>query len=878
MTPERYQQIGELYHAALDIDAGERAAFLERECAGDEKLRREVESLIKSHEQSENFIATPALSVAAEMLAAHEADSLKGQMIGRYRVLSQIGSGGMGRVYLADDEALGRHVALKLLPEHITHDKDQMQRFQREARAASALNHPNILTVHEVGQWQGRDFIATEFVRGVTLRTRLRRKLSLAEAVDVAQQIAGALSAAHAAGIVHRDIKPENIMIRPDGLVKILDFGIAKYSGPGRAPDSQSWVKTATGVIVGTTAYMSPEQARGQEVDARTDIWSLGVILYEMIARRLPFPGKTPTDRIAAILEREPAPLSKQRRGIPRKLEEIIERTLAKDKAARYPRVADLAGDLRRLRPTLGDDRYFRFALPTPSPGLFSFSKQRSIALAALLFLMVAVSVTLLVYFRRSADRRESASSNLGAIDSIAVLPFQNLSGDATQEYFVDGMTDALIGDLAKIGALRVISRTSSMHYKGTSKSLPEIARELNIDAVVEGTVQRYGERVHVSAQLIHAASDSHLWAAEYDRDLRDALDLQSEVARAIAAEVRIKVTPAEQKLLVTKRASAREAIDNYLQGRYFLNKRTEQNLHRAIDYFEDAIKSDPNYAQAYAGLADSYNQLGTTMIGELPPLEARRTAEIAARKALEIDDEVAEAHAALGWINYFNWNWAVAEEEFKRSLELNPNYASAHRQYAVYLVAQGRSDEALEEINRAQELDPLSLAINSSKGFILENARRYDEAIEQLRRVVAMDPEQYQAYFFLGLTYAANRQFDEAIAASEKAVAMSGRTPAALGVLGLAYGLAGRKQDANKVLNELLQMQKQRYVTPMALVYVYIGLANKDQAFAWLEKAYQERSNHLAFSKVSPTFDSLRSDPRFTSLSRQIALTPESR
>ena len=870
MTPERYQQIGALYHAALDIEAGERAAFLERECSGDETLRREVESLIASHEQSGNFIATPALSVAAEMLAAQEAGSLEGQMVGRYRMLSPIGSGGMGRVYLAEDEALGRQVALKVLPEHFTHDNDQMQRFHREARAASALNHPNILTVHEVGQWQGRDFIATEFVRGVTLRTRLRRKLSLAAAVDIAQQIAGALSAAHAAGIVHRDIKPENIMIRPDGLVKILDFGIAKYAEPRCAPDSQSWVKTAAGVIVGTTAYMSPEQARGQEVDARTDIWSLGVILYEMIARRLPFPGKTPTDRVAAILEREPGPLSKHRGGIPHKLEEIIERALAKDKAMRYTRAADLADDLRGLRPTLGDERSFRFVLPTPSPSLFSLQR-RSIAVAALLFLIVALSITLLAYFRRTAGGREPVSANLGTIDSIAVLPFQNLSGDPSQEYFVDGMTDALIGDLAKIGALRVISRTSAMHYKGTNKSLPEIARELKVDAVVEGTVQRSGDRVHVSAQLIQAASDSHLWAAEYDRDLRDALDLQSEVAQAIAGQVRIKITPAEQNLLVTKRTIAREAIDNYLQGRYFSNQRTEQNLRKAIAYFEDAIKADPNYAQAYAGLADSYNQLGTTMIGGLPPLEARRTAESAARKALEIDNEVAEAHAALGWVNYFNWNWAVAEEEFKHALELNPNYASAHSQYAVYLVARGRFDQALAEINRAQELDPLSLTISSSRGFILENARRYEEAIEQLRRVIALDPNHYQANWFLAIAFIANGQFDEGIAASEKAVAVSGRAPSALGVLGLAYGFAGRKREANKILSELLRLEKQRYVTPMALTYVYIGLGKKDEALAWLEKGYEERSNHLAFSKVSPTFDPLRSDPRFADLLRRV-------
>jgi len=475
-----------------------------------------------------------------------------------------------------------------------------------------------------------------------------------------------------------------------------------------------------------------------------------------------------------------------------------------------------------------------------------------------------------IVYVVLTRQRSRSATP---AVRSIVVLPFQNLSGDASQDYLVDGVTDALIGDLAQIGALRVISRTSAMHYKGTNKSLPEIAKELNVDAVVEGTVQRSGERVHVRAQLIHAASDSHLWAADYDRDSRDILDLQSEVARAIASEVSIKITPAEQRLLVPKRTIARAAIDNYLQGRYFWNRRTEEDMRKAIGYFEAAISADANYAQAYAGLADSYNQLGTVMIGVMPPSEARRTGEIAARKGLEIDNEVAEAHAALAYENFFNWNWASAEDEFKRSIQLNPNYASAHSHYGLYLVARERIDEAVAETNRAQELDPLSLSISASRGFLLMNARRYEEAIEQERRVIAIDPNHYQAHWFLALTYLANRQIDQAIATSEKAVAISNRAPAALGVLGMAYGAAGRKGEANQILNELLQLEKQRYVSPMAFVYVYTGLGNKDQSFAWLEKAHQERSNGIAFFKVSPTVDQLRSDPRFADLLKRIGL-----
>jgi len=507
-------------------------------------------------------------------------------------------------------------------------------------------------------------------------------------------------------------------------------------------------------------------------------------------------------------------------------------------------------------------------SLPLPPPMQVQVKRfnKHWIALVGVPLLVLAA----IVYVVLTRQRSRSATP---AVRSIVVLPFQNLSGDASQDYLVDGVTDALIGDLAQIGALRVISRTSAMHYKGTNKSLPEIAKELNVDAVVEGTVQRSGERVHVRAQLIHAASDSHLWAADYDRDSRDILDLQSEVARAIASEVSIKITPAEQRLLVPKRTIARAAIDNYLQGRYFWNRRTEEDMRKAIGYFEAAINADANYAQAYAGLADSYNQLGTVMIGVMPPSEARRTGEIAARKGLEIDNEVAEAHAALAYENFFNWNWASAEEEFKRSIQLNPNYASAHSHYGLYLVARERIDEAVAETNRAQELDPLSLSISASRGFLLMNARRYEEAIEQERRVIAIDPNHYQAHWFLALTYLANQQIDQAIATSEKAVAISNRAPAALGVLGMAYGAAGRKGEANQILNELLQLEKQRYVSPMAFVYVYTGLGNKDQSFAWLEKAHQERSNGIAFFKVSPTVDQLRSDPRFADLLKRIGL-----
>jgi len=506
-------------------------------------------------------------------------------------------------------------------------------------------------------------------------------------------------------------------------------------------------------------------------------------------------------------------------------------------------------------------------ALPAPvaTPRVPQYSKSFRYLLLGLVPLVIIALVHVL--YRREQPRTFT-------ISSIMVLPLENLSRDPAEEYFADGMTDALIGDLAKISRLHVISRTSSMHYKGTKKSLPEIAREIKVDAIVEGTVQRSGDRVVIRAQLIHAATDRHLWVRDYNRGVRDVLDLQSEIAQAIAWEVQIQMTPAEAARLASSRPVKPKAFDDYLQGRYlYWNKRTEENLNKAIELFQSAIKEDPEYAPAYVGLADCYNALSTVQFGALPPSEGRQRAEEAATKALALDGTMAEAHSALGYVKHFNWNWTAAEEDLTRAIELNPSYANAHNFYAGYLMSRGRVDESIAAANRARELDPFSLSISAQRGFLLENARRYDEAIEQLRAVIAMDPGHYQAYWFLGHTYAANKQFAEAIAAAKKAVELSERAPGALGMLGLSYGLAGKKTEATQILNELLELKKSRYVTPAALANVYVGLGDKDQAFVWLEKAYQERSNYIAYLKVFPLLDPIRSDPRFADLVQRVGL-----
>ena len=487
-------------------------------------------------------------------------------------------------------------------------------------------------------------------------------------------------------------------------------------------------------------------------------------------------------------------------------------------------------------------------------------------------FAVVPLALAVLVYALYTKAKPDPAP--VVTASSIMVLPLENLSGDPEQEYFADGMTDALIGDLAKIGGLHVISRTSSMHYKGTKKSLPEIAGEIKVDVVVEGTVQRSGDRVVIRAQLIHAATDRHLWVRVYEREMRDILDLQSEIAQAIAREVQIKMTPDEQARLTTTHPVSPRAFDEFLQGRYlYWNKRTEENLNKAIAHFQNAIKESPNFAQAHVGLADCFNSLATVQVSQLPPTEARRQAEQAATKALELDAGLAEAHSALGQVKHYNWNWPAAEEDFKRAIELNQSYANAHNFYASFLMSLGRIEESIAASNRARQLDPFSLSISAQRGFLLENARRYDEAIEQLRRVTEMDPNHYQAYWILGHTYAAHGRFEDGVNASLKAVDLSGRNPGALGILGLAYGLAGRKAEARKILNELLELNKTRYVTPAALVNVYIGLDDKDQAFVWLDKAVQEKSNYVAYLKVFPIMDPLRSDPRYAEVLRRVGL-----
>ncbi len=757
MTPERWQQAREIFKSALEREASERAAFLDEACAGDESLRLEVESLLASLEEGGSFLETPAYRIANMMAEEQGATVVAGQTINHYRVTSPLGAGGMGEVYLAEDTRLKRRVALKFLPALFTQDKGHLRRFEQEARAVAALSHPNVCTIHEVVETgEGRHCIVMEYVEGVTLRGRIAEgPMKVGEALDAAVQVASALSAAQAAGIVHRDIKPENIMLRRDGYVKVLDFGLAKLTEKKSEPfDSEDKtrvleLKTSPGMVMGTVAYMSPEQARGLPVDARTDVWSLGVVLYEMVAGQQPFDGATPTDVIISIAGLEPEPLARCAPEIPIHLERIVKKALKKDREERYQTAEDMLVDLKGLRHELAiEAEVERYKQPTANGGPatttsdrqlitsrffpLGLTRSRILIFTALIGMLIIAGLASALFFRQS-----STPALQTEIKSLAVLPLENLSGDASQDYFAVGMTDALITDLANVGALRVISLQSVMQYKGARKPLPEIGRELNVDAVLTGSMERSGERVRIAVQLIHAATGRNLWDDSYEQDLRDVLALQREVTRDIVGEIRIKLTPQEQVRFESVRAVNPEAYDNYLRGKFYLHRQNRDDNEAAITALERAVVTDPTFAAAYAELAQAY--VWKLFLFAREERQWAEKAFVAAEKALSLDPNSAVAYLARGlalWTPANHFPHEKAIREFRRALSLNPNLDEARNQLARIYFHIGAFDEALQESQKAITTNPNNNLAQLRIGQILNFQLKYEQALSVLRAI----------------------------------------------------------------------------------------------------------------------------------------------
>lgn len=837
MVPERWMRIEHLYHSALAVDEAERAHFLEATCAGDESLRREVESLLAGEKQAQNFLESPAVQLALKTVTSDaaraqspKADDLQliGKTISHYRVLSKLGGGGMGIVYKAEDFKLGRLVALKFVPNSLLHDPRALQQLQLEAQAASALNHPHICTVHDTDEYEGRPFIVMEMLEGETLKQRLSgRELAVAQVVEFGIEIADAIDAAHAKGIIHRDIKAANIFVTTRGQVKVLDFGLAKLLPPGTDPSLTASV-AETLAFAGTLPYMAPEQLQGRKSDMRSDVYAIGAVLYEMATGRLPFPNETTMQLVDDILRKAPLPPSRLNSRIDPGLERVILKCLEKKPGDRYQSAAELMSELGQLAP----------AQFPPAPLSQPQSRRRRIARVVIL-----TALTLLIASSLWLGWNSRIAHGSPDIRSLAVLPLANLSRDSDQDYFADGMTEQLTTDLGQISALRVISRTSAMHYKGTNRKLPDIARELGVDAVVEGSVERAGNQVRITAQLIEAATDRHLWASSYEGDLRNVLSLQDDVAQAIANEIKIKLTAQERAHLATARAVDPQAHEAYLRGLHELHGMTAeptevlrgQSLERAVRYFQEAVDRDPKDALAYSGLADAYDDMSTHYRA---PLQVMPNAKAAAIKAVELDDTLAEAHASLGYVAFsFDWDWSRAEHEFRRALELNPSLARAHAGYAEYLLfVARRSNEALQELQRAYALDPLLPLSHGDLAWLSFLARRYNEAIDAGKRVGHDDNVEALSYAELG-------QYGPALAAAEHGE-KSTHSPVILSQIAAAYALAGRKDKARAMLPGIEGQARQRYVCGFNVAGVYASLGDKDQALAWLEKAYLARSD----------------------------------
>jgi serine/threonine-protein kinase len=836
---------------------------------------------------------------------------LLSQTISHYRILNHLGPNVIGEVYVAEDIRLGRKVVLQILSEELTRDGERMNRLAQEARALSALNHPNIRMIYEIGsdviEGQPHHFIATEFVDGPNLQIHLsQRRMQLEEILDVSLQIAAGLAAAHATGVLHRDLKPENVVLRADGYVKILDFGLAKLLEQdslmidlGASPDQLAVValpdttedldespgdpyktrpldsgdnaklearaggplpQSATGKLwwaPGTSSYLSPEQVRGEAIDERSDIFSLGVIVYEMCAGRLPFEGQTATNLLNSILQAPLPPLVKFMPDAPDELEWIVVKALAKDRDERYQTARELIGDLKRLKGRLDFEAAQRDSGGGTARSSGRDSGRRTAREAGAL------------------SSRSGSSRSLGeAIDSIAILPLVNAISDAASEYLSDGITESIINALSRLPRLRVMARSTVFRYKGRDIDPLEVGRELDVRAVFIGRMLQRGGDLVIKAELVDAVDGALVWAEQYQRKAGDIFELEADIARQISEHLKVKLSSEQQQGLAKRYTENAEAYQLYMRGRYFWNQRSLEGMKKGIEYFVQAVRKDPNYALAYAGMADCYMMLS---VYSLPPREFVPKARISIKRALECDDQLAEAHASLGSLSFwYDWDFVLAEREFNRAIELNPNLAEAHQWSAYLCGALDRFDLALEKLRHAHRLDPLSIVIATNTGEILYRAGRFEDAIAECEKALEMDPQFAKALYWRTMAWIASGRLAESITFLKAATAMQGEAGMIANILlAVACARAGRRHQAQPIFEQLLQHSENNYVPPFYLAIIAASLGEGEQAFDWLEKAYRERSGWMPWLKHEPLLDDLHTDARFSDLLRRIGLKP---
>jgi len=783
-----------------------------------------------------------------------------GQTISHYHILEKLGGGGMGVVYKAEDTRLHRFVALKFLPDEVAKDPQALSRFQREAQAASALNHPNICTIHDIGENDGHPFIVMELLEGETIKHAIRgRALDPDVILDLGVQIADALGTAHAKGIIHRDIKPANIFVTRTGQAKVLDFGLAKQMLIKQTPDVLAEPTavgedhlTSPGAAVGTIAYMSPEQVRGKELDARTDLFSFGAVLYEMTTGTLPFHGETSGTIFDSILNRAPTPPLRINPTLPPKLEDIINKALEKDRTVRYQSAAEMRVDLKRLRRDTESGK----AVIAPRRAKLRMWHMGWIAALALLVLAAGFEVLYL----RSRDP---------GVDSVAVLPFINTTGDPNLEYLSDGLSDGLMDSLSQIPELRVVSRSSAFHYKGKEVPPAQLARELGVKSVVSGRISRHGDAVVVSAELVDVGQDRHLWGKQYEATLSQTASIEQQLASDIGERLR----PASANVTKIRRSTENsDAYQAYLKGRYFWALNGPEDVARAIRYYNLAIQSDPAYALAYAGLATAYSDQATN--DYLPPTETFPKARAAAEKAVEIDPSLADAHVSLGLVHWgYDLNWSESEREYRTALRLNPANSDAHLRYAMYLATMGKVTEAVSEAARAKELDPVSPVTTTLRGYVLTLVRHYDEATTWYEKALEIAPEPFPRAE-MAWNYSFQNKHDAALAEYAKIAEQCKATNDqlfCLGGMGYVYAAAGKREEAQAMLLKLKELAKTKYVDAYVVAIVYSGLGDHDEALRWLNRGIHERSAGLAFTAADPFYENVRGDPRYQAVIRRL-------